>query len=138
MKNLKSTTLSSVILLACFATGLAAGIVRGLEINIPTWIWIILIIGLFIVSMAYWHIIDETAKEAHKFSWYWGSSIGICLVIGLYFANFSGMNSIHMFAWLIPEQPSADDIFFTGTIAAIFTQCICYAIVWILWWLRMR
>lgn len=108
------------------------------NLPIPDWVIISVLIFLVLMSIWYWKTIDETAKEAHKFSWYWGSTFGICLIAILCVVSLSGLNSMHLFAWLLPENPSADDVFFSGVYATVLTQIVCYSILWAFWWLRMR
>jgi len=122
--------------------GLFAGVLfahsNHYGIILPKWIFIIFVLIVGVASIWYWRHIDETAKEAHKFSWYWGSSFGIALVVVFCVFSLAGLNTIHMFAWVMPDTPTPHDIFFAGIYAAVLAQVLCYGIVWIFWWLRMR
>ena len=68
--------------LALFALGAAVGLMGkrlGMDAN-PAVAAVVL--GLLVViavggTVLYWRRLDEAAREAHKFAWYWGGSLGL-------------------------------------------------------------
>lgn len=58
--------------LAGGATGLAAGIFESMGVVIPAPLLaigaVLIIVGVIWASLIYWRLLDEAAKEAHKFA----------------------------------------------------------------------
>jgi hypothetical protein len=89
-------------------------------------------LGAWLISI-YWRQIDEAAREAHKWAWYWGGNVALLpLVVGmvLLFQN--------------PDMPvplwpgvAADPAGYvaTGGMAVISALIVGYTLAWLYWWL---
>jgi len=125
------------ILIGCGVFGALIGaggaLVNRMEIEIPmpvvaigSAISLIAIAGL---SLVYWRMIDEAAREAHKFAWFWGGMAGtaVALMIG----------AITDSAWLVamygPLNPAGWLVLGMG--ALLIAQAIGYGLAWAGWWL---
>lgn len=83
----------------------------------------------------WWRFVDEAAREAHKFAWYWGGSLGLGAAGGL--AMVFQREPQHL--------PQAFDfftgdagLFAAGVLACIACQMVGYLIAWAGWWLVRR
>ncbi|PHY17507.1 hypothetical protein [Caulobacter sp. BP25] len=85
-----------------------------------------------ITSVVYWRNIDEAAREAHKFAWFWGGSSAMLLVLPVPFL----IGDARLVALLGQHAPT--DWFAIGVTALIIAQLIGYGLVWAGWWLRQR
>ena len=101
------------LIITLFALGLAAGS-----------LWF---------CFAYWKRLDEAAREAHKFAWYWGGSLGLAasgLLVGLLARGADAR------AFLWPGfEADATGYLMTGALAVVTAQVIGYVLVWAGWWL---
>jgi hypothetical protein len=126
----------TILLIAAVGGGVLAAITDAIEesgdgeVVMAPWV-IAAAIGLGIWgSLAIWRLLDEAAREAHKWAWYWGSSVGVALALPLF---------------LLGEQ-SADyrsrlgigDGFDDGVITVLVLEVVCYALAWVFWWARRR
>jgi hypothetical protein len=114
--------------------GVVGGLLSGSAGKSLVFLLFVVILGVFIgwTSIIYWRRLDEAAREAHKFAWYWGGSTGLLLCGGavVLLGEYSDK------AWLWPGlDPSPVNYLYTGIMTALFTQIICYGIVWAGWWL---
>ena len=92
-------------------------------------------LGFFAAASAltwvYWRTIDEVAKEAQKWAWFWGGSIGMGLgfvatavrPIGLA-SLFEGADPAHLMAY--------------GGITVMVGQLLGFTIAWAYWWMSRR
>jgi hypothetical protein len=84
------------------------------------------------LSIIYWRNIDEAAREAHKFAWFWGASGGILVMLPL----GALIGSERLIA--VMGQRSPGEWVFFGSSALLAAQIIGYGLVWAGWWLRQR
>ena len=86
-------------------------------------------------SVLWWNTLDEAAREAHKWAWWWGSTGGLAVggvaVITLVGSAGSG-------AVLAALGPDPVDILLAGGLACALFQIIGYALAWAGWWLARR
>ena len=101
--------LGAVVIMIAMAAGMAA-----------SWWW--------------WRGIDEAAREAHKWAWFWGGSSGMAFCLSLLLA-----------ASLRPEAlnaalagVSSDRLVMAGVAFLLGCQMIGYGVAWGAWWLRHR
>lgn len=92
----------------------------------------VLIAALIWVSLLYWRLIDEAAKEAHKFAWYWGG----CAALLLAFPAMLLANDETLVAVFGPRGPV--DWVVGGMQAVIVTQLVGYGVAWVGWWLARQ
>lgn len=83
-------------------------------------------------SVIYWRNIDEAAREAHKFAWFWGGSGSILLAAPL--AMLIGDTRLTALAG--PHSPS--EWFAIGVFSLLVFQLTAYVLVWAVWWIRQR
>src|SRR5512139_1580297 len=85
----KRQMLAQQILVGCFLAGGVAGagsyLLSDLEIVLPRGLLlaasILVIVAMFAASVVYWRNIDEAAREAHKFAWFWGGTGGMLAML---------------------------------------------------------
>jgi hypothetical protein len=86
-------------------------------------------------SVLWWNTLDEAAREAHKWAWWWGSTGGLAVggvaVITLSARGVSG-------SILAVLGPDPVDILLAGGLACAGFQIIGYALAWAGWWLARR
>ncbi|MDR6626990.1 hypothetical protein [Caulobacter segnis] len=83
-------------------------------------------------SIVYWRNIDEAAREAHKFAWFWGGSSAMLLT--LLVALLVGDTRLVA----VMGQQSPAEWFSFGVTTVIAAQLIGYGLAWAGWWLRQR
>ena len=80
----------------------------------------------------YWRSLDEAAREAQKWGWFWGGSVGLAL----------GFVSIGLWpsavASLLPPDASAERLMLLGAVTVMTAQLVCFLLAWALWWWRRR
>lgn len=86
-------------------------------------------------SILWWNTLDEAAREAHKWAWWWGSTGGLAVggvaVITLAASGVSG-------SVLAVLGSDPVDILLAGGLACALFQIIGYALAWAGWWLVRR
>lgn len=86
--------------------------------------------------LLWWRRLDEAAKEAHKFAWYWGGSAGIIAVAIAFNVLMAPGSHIVTADFLGADQPK--DLLAMGMTAVLAAQVIGYTIAWIGWWAARR
>ena len=92
-------------------------------------------IGLVVCGW-WWKGLDEAAREAHKWAWWWGSTFGLALGgVGLLtlLGAAEGDGGASLFAGQAPI-----DLLFLGVFAVVGVQALGYLIAWAIWWLQRR
>lgn len=120
---------------ALLVSGVLVGILLE-EAALSTPVRTLLILALVpILSLAcwlYWRRLDEAAREAHKFAWYWGGSIGLGIAgAAMVVVQRSGLE------FLPPGMPAGELVAFGITLCMV-AQVVCYGLVWAWWWLARR
>ena len=80
--------------------------------------------------LRWWRGLDEAAQEAHKWAWWWGSTVGLA------FAGVVLLTLIYGAAEVFdgPAKP----LFMAGAALVVGFQTLGYGIAWGLWWLKRR
>jgi hypothetical protein len=125
---------ASALLGACIGAG--AGILDSLEISLPP---LALSLGGAAVlafmawaTVAYWRHVDEAAREAHKFAWFWGGSGSLLLI-----PPIAPLVSNDLLESLFgPHTPY--EWVLGGVIAVLTLQIVAYGLAWCGWWLVRR
>ncbi len=82
------------------------------------------------VCARWWRDLDEAAREAHKWAWYWGSTFGGGLgVVALFTLAYAAEASL-------TAEPR--DLLIGGAGIVLVAQFVGYGIAWAVWWLRRR
>lgn len=88
------------------------------------------------VSMWWWRRLDEAAREAHKWAWYWGGSAG--MVVGLAAILTLTTRDVDL-ARFLPADANPGDMIVGGMMSILLFQLTGYTLAWGWWWLaRMR
>lgn len=91
------------------------------------------VIGLA-VGILWYRRADEAVREAHKWAWYWGGTVGLilpCVALG---ASFLGVELISAEALARAGLTGIQ----SGIVVALLPMFVCYGIAWGVWWLRHR
>jgi hypothetical protein len=87
-------------------------------------------------AVLYWRRLDEAAREAHKFAWYWGGSAGIVLVLAAYLALTAPAGAQIPVDVLGATEPR--ELFALGMMATLAAQIVGYLVAWVGWWAVRR
>lgn len=104
--------------------GLTAFITVGVLVLIPATVWLVL---------KAWSRMDEAAREAHKWAWYWGGALGI--IPGFVIANSRSLG-LELAGRLGFTEPS--ELIEFGGVAVLLSMLVGYLLAWGLWWFRRR
>lgn len=81
----------------------------------------------------WWNSIDEAAREAHKWAWWWGSTYSLAIAgVGLLTLMTTDRDGTLL------AGKGADEVLMTGAGAVLIVQTVGYGIAWAVWWLRRR
>ena len=125
----------------CVLAGMAAGAVAGVvsatsdEASLGGAALIAAAVALAMAAalwacFRWWKGLDEAAQEAHKWAWWWGSTVGLC------FAGVILMTLLYG-AGDLGEAP-IKSILMLGTAIVTGCQMVGYSGAWAAWWLRRR
>jgi hypothetical protein len=125
------------VMVVALLVGLLGGVGGGLLQFAPeptaTWLTAgLLSLGMMVTLAAilwYWRGIDEAAREAHKWAWWWGGTGG--MTVGAIVLLTMQLRELDLPAF----GPSA---FASGMMAILLLQVTGYALAWAFWWLRNR
>jgi len=89
-------------------------------------------LGVWLAVM-YWRRLDEAAREAHKWSWFWGGNIALIpLLVGF----FVLVERPEFGAPLWPGlEATPGNYVVTGGLAVAFALMAGYGVAWLYWWL---
>jgi len=123
--------------LAGMAAGGVAGIVTGTSDEasiggaalIAAAVALSMGVGLW-ASLKWWKGLDEAAQEAHKWAWWWGSTVGLAFAGVILLTLLYGAGEL--------GQAPIKSMLMLG--AAIVTGCqmVGYGVAWAAWWLKRR
>lgn len=92
-----------------------------------------------------WMRLDETAREAHKFAWFYGAGLALILALLALVALIMTPDAwsaleprLIGFAPAVVNMPPALSGFVGGLMLCAIVQCVGYGVVWSVWWLRRR
>ena len=86
-------------------------------------------VGIWVCAR-WWRDLDEAAREAHKWAWYWGSTFGGALGGVVLFTLAYGAE-----AYLTAEPK---DLLIGGAAIIGVAQALGYGVAWAVWWLKRR
>lgn len=115
-----------------FFWGFLEGLDRPLPMPIQLTLALVLLTALVGASIYYWRLIDEAAREAHKFAWFWGGSTALGLALPVLFfidaATWEALLGAHDTRYWV----------MAGVQAVVLIQLAGYILVWVGWWLARR
>jgi len=94
------------------------------------WLVVLLLILGGVYSVAWWRRLDEAAREAHKWAWFWGANVAAFLAFGLLLLGDPGLSAARAIGF--------DDTLSDGITLVLGAEIIAYLIAWGFWWLRRR
>lgn len=99
---------------------------------------LLLMIGAFWLGVFWMRAIDEAAREAHKWAWYWGGTAG--MAVGGVFMLMSAIprEASIPFPLLMSDTPDPAGYAASGAFALMMLMTLGYSIAWAVWWLRHR
>jgi hypothetical protein len=128
-----------ILVASALLGGLLGGglvLAKELHLDVPLPVFGGIVAGLLALVLPltaiYWRMIDEAAREAHKFAWFWGGQGGICVV--LVWGMFGGAESLTA---QFSDLKAAGWVVI-GMAVLMIGQVIGYGLVWAGWWLRQR
>ncbi|WP_292106375.1 hypothetical protein [Brevundimonas sp.] len=140
-RKLSSAARFWVLMGAALIAGLAIGFSQAFFFQdgaspSPAFVGAALLIGFALLLLGtwwWWVRADEAAREAHKWAWYWGGSIGMTLgLIGLV------MLSLYAPDAPLPAGASYADALLTGAFGLLFLMLLGYGVAWAAWWISRR
>jgi hypothetical protein len=130
-------TKAQAVLIGCVSigavTGFVWGFLEGLDRPLPMPVQLTVAAVLLVVgagaSIYYWRLIDEAAREAHKFAWFWGGSTALILALPtLFFIDAS------IWEALLGAHDTRYWVM-AGVQAVVLIQLAGYVLAWVGWWL---
>jgi hypothetical protein len=132
-------TRRKALMLAMFAGAALSGFLVRWMGPMPTWAVMaytaVLIAVAFWIAMYCWGLLDEAQKEAHKWAWYWGGSLG--LLVGLVALTVALWIDPHIVEAIKPNA-SPKRLVELGYGAAAGATLIGYGVAWAAWWRTKR
>lgn len=127
-----------MLLAGLIAGGLAAAVGASNPLRLTlTVVGLSTTMALAIAACAWWwQGLDEAAREAHKWAWWWGSTFSLAVGGVVLITLTMAMNPAEMNEAL--RDTTAIDLVAGGAMGALLMQCGGYFIAWAVWWLRRR
>lgn len=85
-------------------------------------------------TLYWWRALDEAAREAHKWAWWWGGTLG--LVAGGAAVVIAALAGVNLLPAALPHTDAA--LIALGVAAAFAAQAVGYGIAWCGWWIARR
>lgn len=95
------------------------------------------------MATLHWKRLDEAAKAAHRWAWYWGSSLGLALALLFAAIAFTAPSALSFAqGWVDANveqgRPPAAIWLFLGVMATGVAQGLGFIGAYIYWWLAKR
>lgn len=96
-----------------------------------------------VLVIYHWKRLDEAARSAHRWAWYWGGSIGLAAAMIFGAASLTWPDLQTAFASLAqkfdgPNRTPEQAYLFLGVAFTGFAQGIGFLGAWFYWWLAKR
>jgi hypothetical protein len=123
--------------------GLLGGVASAFSADMPGQLGVLLTAAVLAAVMGgslwlgvwWWRRVDEAAREAHKWAWFWGGSCGMLL-------GFICLLTVSIRGSDIPLPASfgetPHDLLVSGMMAILGFQIVGYGLAWAWWWLGRR
>lgn len=89
----------------------------------------------FVACVWWWRQIDEAAREAHKWAWWWGGSAGMAVGAVL---MLTVLRTAHNGGLPASFGTTPGEIFASGILSILLFQVVGYGLAWAGWWLKHR
>jgi len=123
-----------VAVIGGFVAGMAAGL--GLNSAVAFALGAAIVLGLiFVICIWWWNRLDEAAREAHKWAWWWGGTAGSAIGGVFLVAAVALGRSGHS---MMPAGTSIEDAIYAGGMGILLCQVVGYGVGWAAWWLQRR
>lgn len=128
------------LLALCAGLGLivggAGGLADGLGLEVPPVAVAVTVLALGVatlwLSARWWAGVDEAVREAHKFSWFWGGSAGMVVVLAAALALLQvARGTVEGFGF----TPADAGVFVAGVVFTLTLMLVGYGVCWAGWWL---
>ena len=87
--------------------------------------------GVLIAATVWWWVrADEAVREAHKWAWYWGGSIGMCVGMGALLLAYAYGGEAPA-----PAGVGYGAMLFAGAALVLAPMLIGYGVAWFAWWI---
>ncbi len=128
------------VALVCAVAGLVAGGVSALTGSTGA-VQIVVNAALMAAAMAvamlacrwWWNALDEAAREAHKWAWWWGSTYGLAIGGVALLTLLTATRGAGVFDGWEPL-----DLLMAGAGFVVAVQSLGYLVAWAAWWLQRR
>jgi energy-coupling factor transporter transmembrane protein EcfT len=128
-----------LVLLLGFVGGLGSAFLSDRPGSMGFWATVtftgVMMAAVLGVSVWWWRRLDEAAREAHKWAWYWGGSSGMLIGLVLMLTLTTRPADIAIPAGL-GETPA--DLVGAGMLIILGFQLVGYGLAWAWWWLGRR
>lgn len=139
MKDVSARAPAWLLFVVMVASGLLLGFgARAVNLSGGALIAMValLVVAAGFGAVVYWRRLDEAAREAHKFAWYWGGSFGMGLAVALAVTLTKGDFDPQLAQ--MSEAAGPGNFVGLGMMAAMGIQAVCYLMVWSGWWISKR
>lgn len=99
---------------------------------------VILMTGAFWTGVIWMRSIDEAAREAHKWAWYWGGTAGMALGGVLMLLSVIPRETPVQIPLVLGETADPAGYAASGAFALMMLMSLGYSVAWAIWWLRHR
>ena len=93
-----------------------------------------LAVFLALHTLYWWRALDEAAREAHKWAWWWGGNLGF--IVGGAAVVIAALAGVNLLPAAVPHTDAA--LIALGVAAAFAAQAVGYGIAWCGWWIARR
>ena len=85
------------------------------------------------ITVMYWRRLDEAAREAHKWAWFWGGNVALVpLVAGFAVLTANPGMAVPV---LVGSQATPAAYLASGGMIVVLTLVAGYTMAWLYWWL---
>ena len=99
-------------------------------------VMLVAMVGAIWVCLYWWRRTDEAAKEAHKWAFFWGATVGVAALGVLLPQLLVGDNAARLASRFGYEGDT--ELVMFGLLLALVFQTVGYVVAWAVWWLRRR
>jgi hypothetical protein len=96
---------------------------------------VLLMFWVFYTSVKWWQNADEAVQEAHKWAWFWGGLVGLCLIVLplILSVGLTRGQAYEIFKTTLHIMPGFGE-FAAGIVTALLAMLAGYAVAWAIWW----
>ena len=87
------------------------------------------------ICVWWWRHLDEAAREAHKWAWFWGGTSGMAVGAVLLMVLSLRREEVVLPQWAGETPP---ELLLNGMMAILLFQLAGYGLAWAWWWLGRR